>query len=617
MSLPAPSQERSLAARRGAGLALLTGLLLLGCLELGPRVVAARPGDPFQAVCFAGFRNYQAHTGARLTRPGCRVRLTGLGSQANVDVRVGLARADEPAALSIEANGAAVTWRPSPGRPDERQLSARADAAGRLELRFRYAEGARPLAVTRVEARQPGLAWPPWQRLAGYALALALAGLAVAWCSSHPASVPAGVATAALLLGLGLGLARLTTLTVLPSLLLATAFGLACGRLAQRLGAQRDAARWVGAAALLRLALVIQPNFPCIDVGFHSGTLVDFMAGQPIVSRAPNPDRHAGALPMPYPPLAYALLAPLARAGVVPREALVRLALGLLEGSSALLVLLLARAGGLSGTAAGAAAATAAVVPEGLLVLAKGLLANALAAWLGLAALTAALRRRPVLAAALLAATFLAHFGHALLVLPLVAGWLCLGAWRGALARPVVLRLALALGAALAVAWLSYYREVVDLALATSAALRESWTAGPTVYGLRWIQLGKIAQDLLLKFGLLPLGLAWAGLRAAQRPSALRGLLEPWLAVGAAACLAAVLTPVPLRFEYFLVPALGLAVGLLAEWRPDSPQARRLPACWLAVFALQAALGALLLAGRFRLLSVILESTNWPFPVQL
>ena len=37
---------------------------------------------------------------------------------------------------------------------------------------------------------------------------------------------------------------------------------------------------------------------------------------------------------------------------------------------------------------------------------------------------------------------------------------------------------------------------------------------------------------------------------------------------------------------------------------------------WRAVFALQLALGALLFADRFRLISVILESTLWPFPVR-
>jgi hypothetical protein len=102
------------------------------------------------------------------------------------------------------------------------------------------------------------------------------------------------------------------------------------------------------------------------------------------------------------------------------------------------------------------------------------------------------------------------------------------------------------------------------------------------------------------------------GLRQAQARSPLRVLVLPWLLVGLAAAVAAVLTPVPLRFEYFCVPALALAVGLYDE----GTSTRRLRPAWRIVFALQVALGALLLADRFRLMSVILESTQWPFPVR-
>lgn len=586
------------------------GLLLVVLLEVGPRTVVADPGNRLQQAAWAGFGQYQTRTSARGTRPDSRLRLDGLGRHADVELRARLART-EPVSPALQVNGAPASWRATED-PAELALTTTADADGHVELRFDIPEGARQLAIVSLAARQPGLSLPPLGRLLPMALALALSGAWLAWARADRAAFGLGALGGALVLAAALGFDRLTTLVVLPSVLLAAVFGLGCGVLAVRLGAARDSARWVAAAALLRLVLVVQPSFPCIDVGFHSGTLLDYLEGELIVSRAPNPDRHAGALPMPYPPAAYALLGPLVRWDVLPRELLVRVTLGLLEGSAPLLVLLLGRAGGLSPRAAGAAAATAAVMPEGLLVLGKGLLANAVASWAGLCALLGLMRRRFWLGGALLALTFLSHFGHTLLLMPLLAAWMAYAWWLGVLEATAVRRVALAAAAALAVAWFAYYDDVAQLMLATSEALRGSWGAGASFHGLRYVQLGKIVQDLLLKFGLLPVVLAVLGLRHAPARSPLRVLVLPWLLVGLAAAVAAVLTPVPLRFEYFCVPALALAVGLYA----DGASASWLRLTWRAVFALQVALGALLLADRFRLMSVILESTLWPFPVR-
>jgi len=204
-----------------------------------------------------------------------------------------------------------------------------------------------------------------------------------------------------------------------------------------------------------------------------------------------------------------------------------------------------------------------------------------------------------------------------LLLAALLVGWLAYGRWRRLLDARSARWLALVVSLALVVAWLAYYRAVFDLALAAGAGVRDSWSAGTGALGVRWIQLGKIAQDLLLKFGGLTLWAIAAGVRRREARVALQGLLVPWLVLGAAAGVAAVLTPVPLRFEYFLVPAFGICAGLAAETWHGSPAWRRFQWVCALAFALQAAMGVLLLFDRFRLISVILESNRWPFPIKL
>jgi hypothetical protein len=138
----------------------------------------------------------------------------------------------------------------------------------------------------------------------------------------------------------------------------------------------------------------------------------------------------------------------------------------------------------------------------------------------------------------------------------------------------------------------------------------------PSVGEVRWYRVGKILQDLLLKFALWPVALAtWAMVRV-RRPLPLRTLLVPWFAVGLALALVAVLSPFPLRFEYFLLPAVAAAAGLgaarLTARRRVAPAV--LTAGWTAAFALQAVLGLLLLQDRFEIIAVIMESPRWPFP---
>ncbi|MCU0241646.1 MAG: hypothetical protein MUF51_04410, partial [Vicinamibacteria bacterium] len=98
----------------------------------------------------------------------------------------------------------------------------------------------------------------------------------------------------------------------------------------------------------------------------------------------------------PYPPALYAILGAIvspAQDGTSHDERSVRLMLGLLEGTAPFLILAIMRAAGLSGVAAGASAAAMAVMPEGLLVLAKGIGANIFGAYVGLLLILALLRQ--------------------------------------------------------------------------------------------------------------------------------------------------------------------------------------------------------------------------------
>ncbi len=131
----------------------------------------------------------------------------------------------------------------------------------------------------------------------------------------------------------------------------------------------------------------------------------------------------------------------------------------------------------------------------------------------------------------------------------------------------------------------------------------------------RWVQVGKTLQDLLLKFGAAPLLLAAVGCRRKDAPPRLKRLLTSWFGCGLGYAALALLTPLPLRFEYFLVPAVAAAAGLGAEEMERRGRRRLVAAALSFAFLLQLALAVLMLAGRFELISVIMESDRWPFPV--
>jgi hypothetical protein len=281
--------------------------------------------------------------------------------------------------------------------------------------------------------------------------------------------------------------------------------------------------------------------------------------------------------------------------------------MGLFEATSPLLVWVLWRGAGGEADAAAAAAATAAAMPEGMLVLAKGIAANIAGSWLSLATVAAILGPANAAVAALLAAlAFLAHPGAAATLAALLAGWLAWGLARRRMTRTLAARIATCLVAGALLAWLAYYRAAAELTVRTLASIH----AEPGNVRVRWVHVGKILQDAVLKFGATPLLFVLRGVRRAADP--LRGLLESWLIVAGLLALLAVLTPFALRFEYFTVPALALAAGTGLAPLLSSPRRNLAAAAWLIPLALQAGLALVLFTALFDPINVIIPADRWP-----
>jgi hypothetical protein len=519
--------------------------------------------------------------------------------------------------VSVYANGAMAAARDVGGRFGALRFSAQADREGVLRLRF-VGDG-RPAAavrVARVDVEREGTGGVPlrrWLQYAGLLLALA----AAARCAGAGAAASLGSTLgSAIAFALALRAERLVVLEHLPLVLTALALALAAFGVSRLLSMSPSASAWVAAAFGLRALLGLHPAFPGVDLSFHAHNVWKFVAGQAMASRVANPAGD-GTLAIPYPPLLYAVLSPFVSSEASAETAL-RLSMLLLECSAPWLVLGILRASGASERASAAAAVTLAVMPEGLLVLAKGIAANVLGSWLSLLVVWRLVSGASApLLALLMAAAFLAHPGAAATLLGLLVlftTW----EWRsGRLSRS---RAAGILGAGLAaggLAWLAYYREVAMATRDTLASLGSHLRNAPRAFfAFRGVHVLKIVQNLLLKMGGGPAVLAGAGMvRDAGGPA--QGLLRAWLAAGAILAVMAVMTPVAFRFEYFLSPAVAMAAGLGAELWEREGRGRWVAALWALSFAVQAVVGVALLLGRFELISVIIPSPRWAWPLRL
>jgi hypothetical protein len=554
------------------------------------------------------FGGYRAESGRRGANENSRIEVRGLWGSAPVAVSLDVASPAQPRRVRIFANGRPVLEPRIGASAETVSVEALADPRGSLSLRFtgvRTEGTALQLASVRVTQRSGGVT--------GFRLLVYALFGAGAWILARTAARPppiAGAAVAGLLCvaAAAIHFARLETLATFPRIALAVALTAAWSVLSAalaRVGLPASAGRWVAAAAAFQLVLAATPRFGMIDTPWHTRNLWTFLSNGLTVSTAPGLDAVA------YPPAFYAALAPLAR-GAPSDVYLVRIGLAAVQATSPLLVFALMRSAGATVHASAAATVMAAVMPEAVLVIAKGIACNVFGAFMGLVALIASLRRGAIpLLAGVLAVAFLSHAGVATSLILLLVTWWTAQRWRGDLDERRYVQQLCALASAARLAWLVYYREVPTVVAATGVPTNPHWGE------VRWFRLGKIAQDLLLKFGLLPLFLAAAMIRGgAAEP--LRTLLRCWFAVGVALALVAVLTPFPLRFEYFVLPAVAIAAGLGVERLPwNRPERARLWAAGAAaVFALQVALGVLLVRDRFEIITVIMESPRWPFPIK-
>ncbi len=204
-----------------------------------------------------------------------------------------------------------------------------------------------------VTIRQAGDAPIPIHRLAYYLGFALLAALAAA--TSPRAWMPL---IAPLTLAAGLAAQKALFVAILPGLAIGISAALLLLALGLCLGLPRGFALGCALAGCLRILAVLHPAFPSVDSTLHRHRLDQFRSGQ-LVTNIVGSD-----------------------------EMLTRLAPALAEASAPLLLFLLARSLG-SGTAAFWAALALAFMPEGMLVVAKGITANAIGLWATLWALIA------------------------------------------------------------------------------------------------------------------------------------------------------------------------------------------------------------------------------------
>ncbi len=601
---------------RAAGIKMAAVALCLGVLgffDSRPWSGTLDAGGRWDEAFFRGYGPFDPD-GFRLAGPRSEMVIGGFAAETSALVALATSSALPKAQqLSVVANGRLVHRQDVGGRYGVLTFPVTADAHGVIALRLLgdpADRGAFRVTWVRFEQSQRGAVpiqrWLWYVALLGTAMA---AGLCFGGGRSWLGLVSLTTATACALAGLWLG--RLWTLAYLPHL--ATVL-LAAGLLAgacRLLEVDTPAVAWLSLAFACRTLLGTLPLFPSIDLAFHSHNIERFQEGQTIASTVS--DSRGSPIPIPYPPALYAALAPfVAFRDTAGGEALLRWGMAMLEGTAPLLVFGVTRALGAGSRPASLAAAAYAVMPEPTLVLAKGIAANTFGAWVSLALILALARAWPgPLLAALSGVAFLAHPGSAAALGGLLALW-SLVEWRSRDRQPrMSFRSALWVCGGLAVAAVTYYLDVFAL---TVSGLRH-WVSGAADPGgvlfIRWVHLGKIAQDLVFKFGAC-VPLAVVGLRSKLLPGALGRLLLAWLGGASVLGVLAILSPFALRFEYFALPAVAAAAGVGAHHLLENRRAWIVSLLLAVSLAVQVGLGLLLLYGRFDPINVIIPSPRWP-----
>jgi hypothetical protein len=583
---------------------VLVALAAMWAIDLGVRAGSVQMDGRWDRLFLENASPYQPDW-KRVLGEDSAVTIGGLWSRVVVHVELTASSALPKAqVVTIHGNGIPLRTQDVGGREGVLRFDAISDGRGRLRLTVTGQSQAAALRVSSCRVLQDRPARVSARRLLLYAILFIAVAALVQCLGLHGAGTLLVLLATMAGLGAAVACSRLYALASLPRLVLAVGLGLAFALVGRLVGFPRASLAWVAGALIVRFLLGLHPAFPAVDVFFHAHKLSAYEVGTLITSHVGG-FGEKGVLPIPYPPLLYAVLSPFLSSGA-SAETLLRLAAALLEGTAPFVVYGLMRAAGATREAAGFAGAALAAMPEGLLVLAKGIAANILGSWIGLGVLWSAVAGAAWLLVPASALALLAHPGSSACLLGLLGSWTT---WFGGRQRR---RLLVSIAIGLLIAWLVYYRHVVSLTAASLARIGSAAGQEPAVFfDVRWIHVGKLLQNVVLKFGLTPVALAWVGFRSSRCPVILRSLLVPWLALGALLGALAVVTPLAVRFEYFLAPAVAMAAGVgLVEW--SERHGRASAHGMLAVSALiQLGLGALLLAGCFDVIDVIIPSPRW------
>jgi hypothetical protein len=618
----ADAQQEALAASGGngshrLGLRISTGvagLFLLALIDWAGREVTVVTNGTTDRLFMARAGDYSADIpdGFRVLRSTSELTLPGLPANGPVLLEAKVA-ANRPERADVILNGS-HSETDIGGRVSRWKFEGVSDSNGVLRVRI---VGTSPSGVRLYWARAFGLrrGLPPWNRLAWYIVALGVFTLLDGWLGTALPGVvlPGGLAT----LVAGVVWARAFTAAYLPVALIGVGVAaLLAWFLHKAFGMSRFLALGAAGCLAFRAILGLDPGFFEMDLAFHEHRLEAFRHGELISSGIQDPVSSGGAhLAIPYPPGLYATLTPFA--AFASSAAVLRAAMVFFEVTSPILVWWLMRGLGASGLAAGYGLVASAVMPEGLLVLIKGVAANIFGGWVSIVAIGLfALNGRPLLLVAVAAVAFLSHPGSAACLAAYLVTWAVLelasGArpWRWGLGVVGVI----VLGAFLA--WIVYYREVSGLTMSSLGHLGSSARGvapAGMFFRIRWPVVGKVLQNGILKFGGSLLPLAAYGLTRGAIPLALRRVTWAWLAVSGALFLAAVLTPIAFRFEYFAAAAIAMCAGGGAEALDRLDRHSVVVACWWISALVQVVIGCFHLSGLFEPWAVIIPA-HWPFP---
>jgi hypothetical protein len=593
----------------------VAGFLVLTLVDWAGRQVAVAANGTTDHLFFVGAGSYSEDTpdGFRVLRNTSELVLPGLPESRPVLLEAKLA-ANRPEHADVVLNGSHFQTDIG-GRVSQWKFDGISDSTGvlRLSIQGPSSAGVR-LYWARASALQRGMV--PCNRLAWYIVALATFTLLDGWLGTSPLGLvlPGGWA----ILVAGVLWERSFTAAYLPVALMSVGVAALLGWFLHRAFAMsRFLALGAAACLAFRMLLGLDPGFFEMDLAFQEHRLEAFRHGELISSGIQDPVSSGGAhLAIPYPPGLYAALTPFAH--LASPANVVRGAMVFFEVTSPILVWWVMRGVGASRLAAGYGLVAAAVMPEGLLVLIKGIAANIFGEWISILAIGLfALNGNSLLLAAVAAVAFLSHPGSAVCLAAYLVSWAALEASDGARPWRWSARLLGVISLGALIAWAVYYREVTGLTTSTLARLRSPSTAvrppADAFFRVRWLVVGKVIQNFILKFGGSLLPLAVYGLARGAMSNPLRRLARAWFAVAGALFLAAVLTPITFRFEYFAAPAIAMCAGIGAETLDGLDRHTVVATCWWISAFVQVVIGCFHLFGLFEPWAVIIPA-HWPFP---